>query len=290
MHNNKRNFALMAIAIMSLAMGAAYADNIGSQNLPMPVITRLAGEGSGLAVNAADATDFGPIKIVAAKLNAVANGNSTEVERGAINFNDENLKLSDLVLGNSSISGNINRNGTQVGSLSISSVVKNGKTFWYGTMTLDGKTYNLYIVGLRREIKAEELKHEVQDFCENNPTDARCMGGLKGLCNQNPDSENCKQIFRESCIEHPGDERCRTAFQDFCHNNSTVSNSTACQWFADNSNKPFCETHPNNMMCNGMMERIRGRGMMGIRGGPNNNGPDSIDDNPNNGQGSGDDQ
>ncbi len=252
----KKEYIVLAIAVV--AISAVFAQELGSQAFPKPKIDRLAVVGKGLAVLSGDPNSFKLVKVGVAGVNVVLEGEQASLLVGVMDLDGERLRIRNITLTNSSVSGNLYRNDTLVGSFNIASVDKGDETVWYGSMTLDGQSYNLYILSVHRAPKPLELRDKVADYCREHPRDANCREKIHEFCENNPTDARCEALFRAFCLNNTNDERCRYEFKKFCKENP---DSDECARFEFKTAKKFCETHGDDERCVKIKERVRIRGL-----------------------------
>jgi hypothetical protein len=234
-------FALIAV----LAIGASVmAQQVGAQNQARARIHTLGAFGNGLAVSQEDSMDFELIRIGIAAIKVETADEERTVKAGILHFADEKYTLKDVVIGNGTVSADIYLNDTQVGSISLDSYPKEDKELWAGTMTLNGKTYNVYLIQGKRIMKAEEKAEKAFEYCRNNPerckaamravgqivcdpvTDGDCRERIRNFCEQYPDDSRCKALRLAQCGLNLEDAQCRAEIRGVCSNNATEN---ACQ-------------------------------------------------------------
>ncbi|NIO22889.1 MAG: hypothetical protein GTN38_02580 [Candidatus Aenigmarchaeota archaeon] len=242
----KKLLTLAVALIAVLAIGASVmAQQVGAQNQIRSKIHTLGAFGNGLAISEDDPMDFELIRIGMAAIKVELADQEKTVKAGVLHFADEKYRLRDVVIGNGSVTANIYLNDTQVGSLSLDSYPKGEKELWAGTMTLNGKTYNVYLIQGRRVVKAVEKAQKAFEYCRNNPercraamqaigrnvicdpvTDENCRERIRTFCESNPEDARCKALRLAQCGLNLEDADCRAEIRGVCSNNAT---ETACQ-------------------------------------------------------------
>jgi len=132
----KKEYTLLFVAAVAI-LGVMMASTVYAQGMGNSTNTMKPMSGIGIAVSSSDSTNFSPIAFA-------VNRNATS---GFVSFNHERLGMSDISWSGSTLDATLQRNSTNVGSLSVTQVTNSTK--WTGTMTLDGTTYNLYAFGSR---------------------------------------------------------------------------------------------------------------------------------------------
>jgi len=252
----------LVLLLMAMAVSLAYAQGIGSQVIPKPQIDDLALLARGLAVDAGNSSSFVPVAIGAGSVRFPTN---MTVVAGVMIIDTRRFTLENINITNSSISGNIFRNATQAGSFSVSSVIKNSRTAWYGAMTLNERNFNLYLLSLSRPITAQELGDKISNYCSINPGDSRCKAGgiMINFCKHDASNPVCREMLRNSCLNNPNDERCRTEFNNFCKDDPGAN---GCNSFIKKSSQKFCDRHMNAKRCEEINGRVIGGQMNGMGG------------------------
>src|SRR3989338_2887835 len=123
-----------------------------------PIIKTLHAVGKGLAIASNDPSDFSFLKIGIARMSVHVLEEDTEVTVGILKLDDQKYKLKNIDIGNSSVTADILDGNTSVGSLSIASIQKGDTNIWFGTLSISGKDYNVYILEAFRQIKPVELR------------------------------------------------------------------------------------------------------------------------------------
>ncbi|HKZ45212.1 MAG TPA: hypothetical protein VJ343_00735 [archaeon] len=221
--------------------------------------------GRGLAISPSDPKDFKVLKVGVAKVSVNQTGNVTELAVGILHLDNETYRIKDVAIGNGTISGNIYRNDTQVGSFNAESVIKGSSEIWVGTLTLNGETWNIYVLGAPRLFKIEEMAEKISDYCEDNPD--KCTDVAKGIgsayCEKTPEDPSCREKIRNWCQEHSTDQRClsllrnfckfniedgrcREVMKDYCVNNT---DDEKCKFFELAVTEEYCLKHPLDRKC-----------------------------------------
>jgi hypothetical protein len=237
----KTNILLMALLMAGIiGVSFAAADNtVGSQNAVRARISTMGALGNGIAISQSDPMNFEIIKIGIAGVKIGLSENASEVRAGLLHFGEQKYRLKDIAIGNDSASATIYLNGTQVGSITLNSYPKGDKEIWAGTLTLDGVTYNAYVIQAARVVKAVEKAEKVFDYCRNNPvkckavmkavgqivcdhlTDGNCSGKIRTFCESNPEDNRCKALELAGCKEKLNDSDCRAELMALCQANNT---------------------------------------------------------------------
>jgi len=230
--------------------------------------------GKGIAASQSDPMDFMIVKLGIGK---VTTPNGTELSTGILKTDDEKYRLRNIEIDDGHATGDIYGNGSKVGSFDVSSVMKGDTEIWAGTMDLNGKTYNTYVIEGARPVRPSELKDKVANYCKENPGDQNCKK-VANYCQNNPEDARCKALFRAYCLKtNMEDTRCRQAFADWCKKNPT---NKYCVSFELKRAKAYCEEHSDSVLC----ERIANRVVNFCKAHPDNDGclraKEVIENNP----------
>jgi len=145
----KKEISLLAVAVSLLTVSAAFAHE---EWHPFKVTAK------GFAVS----TDYpNTFKLVKIKLGFRVSDNETAVFwRGVMKVNSEKLQINNVTVSNNTVTGNLYRNGTLVGSFTVTSTTTDEKKVWFGTMALDNQTYRLYLLAKRHRHKWPIVENE----------------------------------------------------------------------------------------------------------------------------------
>jgi hypothetical protein len=214
-------------------------------------IARLHLVGSGIAVSESDAFDFmharaviGAVKVKAAVDDNCVGGDGNcigggfVVKRvGVLTLDDKKYHLKDIAVAEDEISAEVygpitdtNAGSAVVGEIKVKRFEKPGKDVWAGNMVLNGKAFNVYFIGVKRDFKKAEITEKIGEQCKNNPDDARCKNivaecarnteqcgeRVKAYCEANPTSARCLQLKKLYCLKNATDERCREYLKGLC--------------------------------------------------------------------------
>jgi hypothetical protein len=124
---------LAAIVVIAIAATVVFAQ---SNTTTAPVIGSPL-LGSGLAISTTDSTIFRAMGIEIA-------ANNQGTYNGALVFASEKLHLTNIAVNGNTVTGDIQRNSTTVGSVSLTPTSE--ANHWTGTVTLDSKSYNAYVL------------------------------------------------------------------------------------------------------------------------------------------------
>lgn len=195
--------------------------------------------GTGIAISQSDPMDFEFLNIGVAKVKFVSNENDTVRLVGILKFGERKFRLRDVAIGNGSASASVYYNNSQVGSLSLDSYVRGDREVWAGSLTLDGSSYNAYVIQIPKILKAVEKAGYIHEYCKNNPercratmkavgnvvcdpvTDQNCRDRIKNFCEQQPDDNRCKALRLAYCRSNTEDSDCRAELMDVCKSNTT---------------------------------------------------------------------
>lgn len=225
---------ILLISILSISAIA--------QDIPKPKIKTIGVLGRGIAILNTNPANFKIVKIGVATVRVTLLGEETELRVGILYLDEDRYKIKDIQIGNTTASGNIYSNDTQVGSFSLSLTIRGEYEIWFGTLTVSGQTYNAYILEGVRPIKPVEIGEKIKELCENFPVRCKEVGlaigntidKIKGFCNEHPSDARCVAVFREYCRFHLDDSRCREGLKGYCKYNSQAKQ---CE--------EFCEKYPS---------------------------------------------
>ncbi len=243
--------ALLVLAIPALSL--AEDDNLGGQTTSAtPVIDTLGFLGKGIASLPSDPTNFKIVKVGVAKMTVVINNTETKVTVGILFLDDEKFKVRNVVIGNGSATGDIYRNDTQAGSISVKSIIKGDTEVWAGTLTLDGTLYNVHILQAQRAIKKAELKEKIRDYCNET---GNCSGAIESFCESNPTDTRCLALFKAFCIRknNMDDSRCRDFMVGWCKG---APEDTNCRLYAIEQSAKYCSEHPKTATCMAIQKKL----------------------------------
>ncbi|MCK4428839.1 MAG: hypothetical protein KAU95_00575, partial [Candidatus Aenigmarchaeota archaeon] len=256
---------VLVLAVMSLLVFPAFAEKDSSlvsenqitdekqvtkkvvNNYAQSKIKTLVMIGKGLATSPEDPKDFMIVKAGVAVIR-VNNATGTAVTKGlgVMFLDEEKFRIRDVAKEEGKISGYLYKNKTKKGEFSVFSVIKGRTEVWVGTLTLDSKTYHLYILEAPRKIKPVELKEKISDYCRANKNDLNCNERMPEYCKNNPDDARCKEIFREYCVNNLDDTRCREYIKGYCEEHPEMEN---CRMFVVKRTASYCKEHPDAKVC-----------------------------------------
>lgn len=243
--------ALLVLAMPSLAL--AEDDDLGGQTTSItPVIDTLGFLGKGIASLPSDPTNFKIVKVGVATMKVTVNETETKVTVGILFLDDEKFRIRNVVIGNGSATGDLYRNDTQAGSISVKSIIKGDTEVWAGTLTVDGTLYNVHILQAPRLIKKAEIKEKIRDYCEEA---GNCSAGIESYCENNPTDTRCLALFKAFCLRRNNmdDSRCRDFMKGWCKDNPEV---TDCRLFAIERSTKYCAENPNTPTCNAIVKKL----------------------------------
>ncbi|MBU5689533.1 MAG: hypothetical protein QXM68_01620 [Candidatus Aenigmatarchaeota archaeon] len=242
------------IALIMLLPMLVAAQNLGMQELKAaigkPEIERIGVIGKGIAISDSDSSAFEIVKIGVVDVTVQFNNQTITRQAGILWVGQNKYTLKNSVIGNGTLSSEIYMNDTKIGSLDLVLVEKDGTDVWTGKMTLNSKDYNLYILEGQRKFERNEIKQKFQqfcqgnntnctqiakgignrfcdkiddpscrekigEFCEQNPTDQRCIAITKGFCQNNTDDARCRYVFKNMCAQNPNSEDCSNFCQGY---------------------------------------------------------------------------
>ncbi len=211
--------------------------------------------GKGVAANPNDPMDFRIAKIGIGKVKVPVFEEVFTV--GVLKLDEEKYKLKEITVDEGRVTGKIYANGSEVGSFDLSSVMKGDTEVWAGTITINGKVYNTYIIEGVRPVRPGELKEKVADYCKKHPKDKNCREIIsEKFCENNPEDRRCRAIFIAQCMKEDKnleDMRCREALKEFCKENPT---DKRCVPFELRRAKHYCEEHSDSPLCRKIGERV----------------------------------
>ncbi len=265
---NKKLIAVIVALMIPLSFAETSAIPLGAQHpVPKVHIAKMALIGRGVAVNANDPSDFSELKIGVAKV-AVDIGNvQKNVTAGLLFVDGTKYRLKNSVTGNGTFFSEIFENES-VGTINMSSVIKNGRIMWYGECRLENKTYRVYIVEVSRGFQKSEMSDRLYNYCKENPSDENCkvLKNVKNYCESHPNDVRCQKLEYRYCIRHMDDSRCRAVIASKCKKNDecSVAISAYSKRFCSahpekcvnqiKKVKSYCQSHPNSVACK-MFER-----------------------------------
>ena len=252
----KKIFAF-AVLLLLIAPVIAHETNRPHPHVKTPIIL-----GKGIAVSTDNPKDFGLLKIGLAKVTIALAGEETDVKVGVLVLDGIKYHLRNIDANESNASADVYLNDSKVGSLQVELVTKNDTDFWIGSLNLNSKNYNMYVLDAERRAKPEEVGEKVKDVCKESPEkceevakgignrfcdkvdDESCREKIEEFCKENPEDSRCVGVFREFCSKHLEDSRCRTMLKSLC---VTQPDLKACE--------EFCEKFP--VSCGGTTSTSR---------------------------------
>lgn len=239
-------------ALLVLAVPALAQEGLGGQAISTPSIESFGVLGKGIASVPSDPTNFKIIRVGVAKVKVVTNGTESVVPIGILFLDDQKYRIKDVVIDNGSITGNIYLNDMQAGSMSLKSVMKGDTEVWAGTITVDGTTYNAYIMEGSRPIKNQELKEKIKEYCNET---GNCSSAIESYCQNNPTDTRCLALFKAFCIRknNMDDSRCRDFMQSWCKDNPEGQD---CRLLAVERSTKYCAEHGNTSVCNAIVKKL----------------------------------
>jgi len=222
---NRFKIFLAAIMFTTLFAVPMFVQNVEAQgvNSQFKEIFFL---GKGISANQANNTDLYVVSMGAAQVTVNVSGQSTDVTVGVLNFGEVKYLLKDITSGNGTSSGNIYNNSTVVGNYQLTLVSKPSDNIWAGTLTLNGVTYNTYLLEAHRQYTPAEEKNTVADYCQAHHDDANCRNKIEDFCQNNPSDQRCVALVNNFCKSHLHDGRCREALKNTCEHNSQSEQCT----------------------------------------------------------------
>jgi hypothetical protein len=243
-----KKFFTALIVLMLLAV-PVLAEEIGSQSSEKTPVMKILGiVGKGIAISQTDSTDFKIIKIGIGKFGENDNetNDTKDITIGLLFLDKEKYKLKNITLGNGTFSAIVYLNDAEVGSVTANLVEKDGKDVWVGTLTISGKTYNIYLLEGNRKMTKAEIRDKVSNYCQAHHEEDNCRGKIADYCENNPTDQRCLSIIKNACKKGLEDVRCRAELKDYCLNNTTAE---VCQTLNLKLTENYCKSHPLDDSC-----------------------------------------
>jgi hypothetical protein len=242
-----KNLLVLTVALLAIVMAGATVmadETVGAQTQVRSKIQTMGALGYGIATSQSNPMDFQLIKIGVAGVRVEKTEGEINVKVGVLYFGETKYKLMNVSIGNGTAAADIyDINDTvQKGTISLNAYVKGDREVWAGTLTLDGATYNAYVIQVPRVLKAEDKADDVKEYCKNNPVKCKatikavgsiicdpekegtsCSEKIKTFCSQNPDDNRCKVLRVAYCKLHMDDSNCRAEVLERCKQNSTAA-------------------------------------------------------------------
>ncbi|MEM7815930.1 MAG: hypothetical protein QXN71_02310, partial [Candidatus Aenigmatarchaeota archaeon] len=242
--------AMLVVAAPALVLGE---ENLGGQtSATAPAIETLGFLGKGIASLPSDPTNFKIVKVGVAKMKVTVNDTETKVAIGVLFLDEEKFRIRNVAIENGSATGDLYRNDTMAGSISVKSVIKEDTEVWAGTLTVDGTTYNVHILQAPRIMKKNEWREKLREYCRET---GNCSAGIESYCENNPTDTRCLALFKAFCIRKNNidDSRCREFMKGWCKDNPE---ETDCRLFAIERSENYCKEHPNTPVCNAIQKKL----------------------------------
>jgi hypothetical protein len=238
---------IIALLLMTLLLPTVAAQG----PLPTRMIKTLIVLGKGIAISSEDPIDFEIVKVGIGKVIVIVAGEEVELSVGVLWFGDQRYKIKDIVTTNETVEGNVYLNDTLVGNIALTLYMKQKEEIWAGSLTINEKAYNVYILEGPRKIKPLQLGVQVADYCKSHPDKCTelargigrrfcekidspsCREKIINFCKEHPQDRRCKALFISHCALHPFNKECREELRKHCLTNPEKS---VC--------KSFCEKHP----------------------------------------------
>lgn len=216
-------------------------------------IRTLAVIGRGIAVSPSDPMDFKMVKIGIGTVSSDVS--TTGITVGVMFLDETRYKIREITISEGEAKGNIysypttsESSETMVGSFELQSVMKEEQEIWAGTLTINGDTYHLYVIGAARKVNSEELKEKVSDYCTSNPSDGNCRDKIAEYCMNNPNEKRCQALYLAHCMKNNNleDARCRDFANRYC---DAYPEKAECRVFAYRWSKKYCEDNSDSSLC-----------------------------------------
>jgi hypothetical protein len=252
----KEKTILISVATLLILAMPVFAQNLGAQSMSLrPVITTFGILGKGIASSPSDPLNFKIVKAGIGTVRVYVLDQQTELTVGVLFLDDQRYTFKNIVIGNGSASADIYINDTQHGTISLTSVIKGNTEIWAGTMSVDGASYNTYILGGYRPIQPVELKEKVSEYCSENATDHNCGGKIQDFCQNNPTDMRCLALFKAFCLtkNNMDDSRCREFMVDWCKDKNDTND---CKVFVVKRSEAYCATHSTTNTCQAVEQKL----------------------------------
>lgn len=226
-------FILSIALVLSLGIAQEATSNAA------PSLFKIHIMGNGIAVNPSELTDFKLIKSVVATFR---NSSNATVVRGAMVIDQVRYVVKGTIPEEAKFVGELLKNTTKVGDISLSRIDKPDGEVWAGTLSLDGVNYYAYILGVRKTFTAREVATKMGEYCKENPTDDKCNGvafvcgsesigqcqnKIQTYCESHQDDARCKALALRTCKNNTDDTRCRELLRNRC-NVTNAANAVDC--------------------------------------------------------------
>jgi len=235
--------AITAISAIALTTTLATTTLADESTVRFKLIAVL---GKGIAISGTDSSIFKLIRVGIARVTL----GDTETALGVLFIDHAKYVLKDVTIGEGNVSGDVYLNTTKVGTFSASTKTLGDDIVWFGTLTLDSQTWNVYLLEGHRRINAAELGEEASEKCGENPQ--ACAELAKGIgrrfCEKIED-RSCREKIQEFCEKNPDDPRCVAMYRSFCKNN--IEDSRCREEL-----KEFCSENPTNDRCEKFCKRF----------------------------------
>ncbi len=235
--------ALAMVFLIPLSFAETKAMPLGIQaTAPRVHVDTLALIGHGFAISESDPTDFSVIKIGVAKVDVELGQEKKSLVSGLIFVDGTKYRLRNTELSNGTFYADVYYNGTKTGTINATSLVKNKEIVWYGEVTLDEKTYRIYITESQRPFKPEEMGKKIGIYCREHPEAKECKGvrgNITQYCESHPKDTRCIAIQKRYCANHLNDERCRNMIING-RANETEYNEVVSRY-----SERYCQKHPD---------------------------------------------
>lgn len=242
MHLDKK---LILIALLTLFIAIPV---IGQTIVPSIKINKLHVIGEGLLINKADMTDFSFLKIGIATVDVVTGNETLEQVKGIMKIDNETYRLNVTNLTSSYFAADVYYNTTNVGSMTLSSTLKNNRVVWVGDASINSEDFKVYILEAERNFNAEEIKDKVKEYCNNHPV--MCKGIGSNYCDKLTDL-SCKEKIVNWCLNNTDDTRCKALALNTTLSEGEQQNQELQQQERQLENvtresvqSKFCENHP----------------------------------------------
>ncbi len=254
---------LFYVVVLAMLVAPVFAETpattVGVQtNTPRVRIEKLAVIGNGIAISRNDPADFLVVKLALAKVHVELGDETKDLYAGVLRLDDTRYRVRNIEIENGTFEAKIYYNGTEVGYVKASSVIKGDTEVWYGELSVNDEIYNAYVVEVKRPFRPGEVVRRAASYCKENPDDERCKvistttsGGsvekkIESYCKNHPDDRRCKALEKAYCLRNLDDERCRNLFREKCKENP---DSEECMALKKRYMAEYCKKNPLDKDC-----------------------------------------
>lgn len=194
--------------------------SLGSQaqvSLDLLVLT-----GKGVAVSATDRTDAHAVKVGVGRVFVATASGRVAAKAGVLFFDGSRYRLANVTVSNESVvAADVQADGTSLGSLTATAKARGEQELWVGQLSLNGTSYDLYIVSAARGFRSDELRDLRERACAEGENASNCTPSKKAFCADNEDDDDCERVLAKYWIKHSEDIRGRKALAAWCEAHPT---------------------------------------------------------------------